>query len=163
MSAPRKVFRFGENVNTDDIIAGKYKHRTIDLDELALHVMENIRPGFHDEVERGDLIVAGANFGCGSSREQAPHILAHIGIAAVLAPSFARIFFRNSINIGLLLLTCDTEGIEEGDRLRLLPDEHAIELEDGTRRPVDPIAPEVRVIVEAGGLLPYVRQRGALA
>ena len=117
MIAAGTTHRFGENPTTDDIIAGKYKHETTDLDRLAPHLMENIRPGFADVVAPGDFIVAGQNFGYGSSREQAPRLLAHAGVTAVVAPSFARIFFRNAINVGLLLLTCPTDGVEEGDRL----------------------------------------------
>ena len=86
------AFRFGDNINTDDIIAGRYKHSTMDLDMLAKHAMENILPGFHSLVQPGDFIVAGENFGCGSSREQAPQIIKHIRVSAVVAKSFARLF-----------------------------------------------------------------------
>lgn len=157
------VYRFGDNVTTDDIIAGKYKHRTIDLDELASHVMENVRPGFADVIQHGDFVVAGTNFGCGSSREQAPAILRHLGVTAVVAASFARIFFRNAINIGLLVLTADTSDISEGDELafdiqgqRLMVAARAIDVEVGA------LAPEVQEIVSAGGLLAYVKAHGGL-
>ena len=155
--------RLGDNVTTDDIIAGKYKHQSIEVGELAEHVMENVDPGFRARLRAGDFIVAGTNFGCGSSREQAPQILAHLGVSAVVARSFARIFFRNAINIGLLVLTCDTSGIQEGDRLTY--DEAGGLLavpERGLGLPVAPLAPEVREIVAAGGLLRYVRANGGL-
>jgi 3-isopropylmalate/(R)-2-methylmalate dehydratase small subunit len=157
------VHRFGENVTTDDVIAGKYKHETTDLDRLAAHLMENIRPRFLSVVKAGDFIVAGSNFGCGSSREQAPALIKHVGIAAVVAPSFARIFYRNAINIGLLLLSCPTEGIEEGDMLTYEPAGHRIRVpERGIERTPAPMPEDVREIVQAGGLLEYVRTTGAL-
>lgn len=156
-----RVHRFGANLNTDDIIAGKYKHKTMDIDELAAHAMENVRPGFAQDVSSGDAIVAGANFGCGSSREQAPQILAHIGIHAVIAPSFSRIFFRNSINIGLTLIEGSVDRIgDEVDidlqaRFYQVPD-------DPDRRPIPPLPAAIEQIAAAGGLLAYVRQHGSL-
>jgi 3-isopropylmalate/(R)-2-methylmalate dehydratase small subunit len=155
--------RLGDNVTTDDVIAGKYKHQSIEVAELAEHVMENVDPGFRHRLRAGDFIVAGANFGCGSSREQAPQILAHLGVSAVVARSFARIFFRNAINIGLLVLTCDTNAIEEDDALTYRAGEGVLEVPDrGLVLPVAPLAPEVRAIVDAGGLLAYVRNAGGL-
>ena len=163
MERSGRARRLGDNVTTDDIIAGKYKHQSIDPDELARHVMENVDPGFRHRLRRGDFIVAGTNFGCGSSREQAPQILAHLGVSAVVARSFARIFFRNAINIGLLVLTCDTDGIEEDDELTYRPDDGLLEVPArGLRLAVAPLAPQVRAIVEAGGLLRYVRDAGGL-
>ncbi|MBK5093730.1 MAG: 3-isopropylmalate dehydratase small subunit, partial [Actinobacteria bacterium] len=114
-----KAHRFGDDVNTDYIIAGRYKFKTLDMDELACHVMEDLDPDFCSRLEKGDFVVAGRNFGCGSSREQAPLALKHAGVAAVLAGSFARIYFRNSINNGLPALVCDTSEIEDGDDLEL--------------------------------------------
>ena len=154
---------FGDNVTTDDVIAGKYKHTTIDPDELAEHIMENIRPGFRAEVEPGDFIVAGTNFGCGSSREQAPQIIKHVGVQAVVAKSFARIFFRNAINIGLPLLVCDTDRLRgartlayDRDRDALVSDRRDIEVS------AQALPPEVEEIVAAGGLLAHVRAKGTL-
>jgi 3-isopropylmalate/(R)-2-methylmalate dehydratase small subunit len=155
--------RFGDNVTTDDVIAGKYKHRTIDLEELSEHIMENIRPGFRAELSPGDFLVAGTNFGCGSSREQAPAIIKHVGITAVVAKSFARIFYRNGINIGLLLLTCDTDGIVEGDQLVYEADENLVSVPDrGLVRKAGEVPPDILDIVRAGGLLAYVKARGSL-
>lgn len=108
-----KVWKFRDSIDTDVIIAGRYL-RTFSLDELASHVMEAENPEFADKVQDGDIIVAGWNFGCGSSREQAPVALKHAGVAAVVAKSFARIFYRNAINIGLPVITADVEA-GEGD------------------------------------------------
>lgn len=103
-----RVWRFGDNVDTDMIIPGRYL-RTFSLDELASHVMEGARPEFASQVRKGDIIVAGRNFGCGSSREQAPVALKHAGVVAIIAESFARIFYRNAINIGLPVIMAKVE------------------------------------------------------
>lgn len=156
-----RVHHFGANVNTDDIIAGKYKHRTIDLDELKAHVMENVRPSFATDVRPGDFLVAGPNFGCGSSREQAPALLRHVGLTAVVAPSFARIFFRNAVNIGLRLIEVPTTGLSEGDRLEFLPGKRllrAIGKQWSVVTPPEP--PELTELIAAGGLLAYVKAGG---
>lgn len=152
---------FPANVNTDDIIAGKYKHRTIDLDELLPHVMENIRPGFVDKVRPGDFVVAGHNFGCGSSREQAPALLRHLGLSAVVAPSFARIFFRNAINIGLRLIEGPTDGIEAGDALEFDPGRSVLRATNKDWSMSTPnLPPELQQLIEAGGLLAHVKAGG---
>lgn len=161
--APARVHRFGENVTTDDIIAGKYKHRTIDLDELSQHAMENIRPEFAASARTGDVVVAGPNFGCGSSREQAPSVLKHIGVVAVVAPSFARIFFRNAINVGLPVVVCDTDGIEEGDLLTVDLDAGEVSvLSRGITRPTTPLPRHVRELLDDGGLIARVHAKGRL-
>ena len=90
--------KFGDNVNTDYIISGKYKFKTLDMTELAKHVMEDLDPNFYNKIKKGDMIVAGSNFGCGSSREQAPLAIKYANISCVIAKSFARIFYRNAIN-----------------------------------------------------------------
>ena len=114
-----KAHKFGTDINTDDIIAAKYLVTT-DEKELGKHCMENIAPGFAQKVRTGDIIVAGRNFGCGSSREHAPRALKGCGIAAVVALSFAGIFFRNAINVGLPFLELeDVEKIAEGDELEI--------------------------------------------
>ncbi|WP_048190123.1 homoaconitase small subunit [Methanobacterium sp. SMA-27] len=107
-----KVWKFRDSIDTDVIIAGRYL-RTFSLDDLASHVMEAEDPEFAEKVQRGDIIVAGWNFGCGSSREQAPVALKHAGISAIIAKSFARIFYRNAINIGLPVITADVEAESE--------------------------------------------------
>ncbi|MBZ2165810.1 homoaconitase small subunit [Methanobacterium spitsbergense] len=107
-----KVWKFRDSIDTDVIIAGRYL-RTFSLDDLASHVMEAEDPKFAEKVQKGDIIVAGWNFGCGSSREQAPVALKHVGVSAIIAKSFARIFYRNAINIGLPVITADVEAESE--------------------------------------------------
>ncbi len=107
-----KVWKFRDSIDTDVIIAGRYL-RTFSLDDLASHVMEAEDPEFAGKVQKGDIIVAGWNFGCGSSREQAPVALKHAGVSAIIAKSFARIFYRNAINIGLPVITADVEAESE--------------------------------------------------
>ncbi len=108
-----RVWKFGNNIDTDVIIPGKYL-RTTDMSVFASHVMEGIDPQFSKKVQKGDIIVAGKNFGCGSSREQAPLALKHAGVACIVAESFARIFFRNAINVGLPIIEAKVD-CEEGD------------------------------------------------
>ena len=156
-----KAHRFGDDVNTDYIIAGRYKFKTLDMDELACHVMEDLDPDFCNRLERGDFVVAGRNFGCGSSREQAPLALKHAGVGAVLADSFARIYFRNSINNGLPALVCDTSEIEDGDDLELDLEKGVVtNLSRGQEIGCDPL-PEVMLdILNQGGLIPYMKDHG---
>ena len=117
-----KVWKFGDNIDTDVINPGKYL-RTTDMSLLASHAMEGIDPQFSQKVQKGDIIVAGKNFGCGSSREQAPLALQHAGVVCIVAESFARIFFRNAINVGLPIIEAKTD-CEEGDTI-------GIDLENG--------------------------------
>ena len=157
-----KVWKFGDDVDTDAVIPGRFL--TInDPVELAKHAFEGVRPEFRLEVKQGDVIVAGSNFGCGSSREHAPMALKGAGVKVVIAKSFARIFFRNSINIGVPLLECaDTDRIAEGDEL-------VIDLEKGiiinkTKKETyksTPIPEFLMEIVRSGGLIEYVRKEVA--
>ncbi len=110
---------FGDDISTDHIAPGRLFHLRTDLPELAKHVLEDARPEFAAEVGHGDFVVGGRNFGLGSSREHAPRIIKLAGVGAVLGQSFARIFFRNAINVGLPVLQCDTSGIGEQDELRI--------------------------------------------
>ncbi len=112
-----RVWKFGDNIDTDVIIPGKYL-RTTDMSVFAAHVMEGVDPGFSRKVKKDDIIVAGENFGCGSSREQAPLALKHAGIACIVAASFARIFFRNAINVGLPIIEARID-CEEGDVIEI--------------------------------------------
>jgi len=114
-----KAHKFGDSISTDHICPGKYYHLRSNLPELAKHVLEDANPDFSRKVKPGDFVVAGRNFGLGSSREHAPLIIKIAGVQAVLAKSFARIFFRNAINIGLLVIECDTDKIQEGDTLEV--------------------------------------------
>lgn len=152
---------FGNDVNTDYIISGKYKFKTLDMKELASHVMEDLDPDFAQKVQPGDFVVAGRNFGCGSSREQAPLALLNAGVGAVLAPSFARIFYRNAINTGLPVVECDTAGIAAGDEL-------VADLEGGvlrnltrdTETPIRPLPPFMLKVLADGGLAAHFVKYG---
>jgi len=156
-----KAHKFGDDVNTDYIISGKYKFKTLDMRELARHVMEDLDPDFYSKVTAGDFIVAGSNFGCGSSREQAPLAILHAGIKAVLAKSFARIFYRNAINTGLLVVECDTEQIDSGDELELNLSSGVIKnLNKGIDIPVKPLPPVMIKILQDGGLVAHFRKYG---
>ncbi len=156
-----KAHVFGDDVNTDYIISGKYKFKTLDMDELACHCMEDIDPDFYARVQPGDFIVAGGNFGCGSSREQAPLVIKHAGVSAVLARSFARIFFRNAINKGLPAVECDTAGIEAGDELEVdLGAGRVRNLTRGSEAEITPLPAVMMDILAEGGLTAYLRKHG---
>ena len=114
-----RSFKFGDDISTDLIAPGRYFHLRSNLPELAKHVLEDANPEFASKVKSGDFVVGGRNFGLGSSREHAPTIMKLAGVGAVLAKSFARIFLRNSINIGLPVLICDTDKIGDGDKLEI--------------------------------------------
>src|SRR3990172_482654 len=114
-----KAFKFGDNISTDHIVPGRLMHLRSNLPELAKHVLEDADPTFAQRVKKGDFIVAGKNFGLGSSREHAPLVIKVAGVSAVLAKSVARIFFRNAINLGLPVLICDTDSINDGDELEV--------------------------------------------
>src|SRR3972149_3113968 len=114
-----KAFKFGDDISTDHIIPGRLLHLRSNLPELAKHVLEDADATFAQRVKNGDFVVGGGNFGLGSSREHAPLVIKMAGVSAVLAKSFARIFFRNAINIGLPVLICDTDKIKEGDELEI--------------------------------------------
>lgn len=154
--------KFGDDINTDYIISGKYKFKTLDMSELAKHVMEDIDPEFSQKVRPGDFIVAGKNFGCGSSREQAPRALLAAGIRGVLAQSFARIFFRNAINCGLVVLECDTSTIQDKEELEIdLAAGKVFNLTQGTTIEARPL-PQVMIdILREGGLVSYFKKYGS--
>ncbi len=159
-----KAHKFGDDVNTDYIISGKYKFKTLDMAELAKHVMEDLDPEFYSKVEAGDFIVAGSNFGCGSSREQAPLAIINARVGAVLAKSFARIFFRNCINTGLPAVECDTDRIQAGDELEIdLAAGKIDNLTKGETLDVKPL-PEVMIaILNDGGLAEHFRKHGGFS
>jgi 3-isopropylmalate/(R)-2-methylmalate dehydratase small subunit len=156
-----KAHKFGDDINTDYIISGKYKFNTLDLNELAKHVMEDADPGFYEKCKPGDFIVAGDNFGCGSSREQAPLAIKYAKAGAVVAKSFARIFFRNAINVGLPLLECDTGKIKDGDEIEAdLKRGVVIDRTRGITLQAHPL-PEIMIkILNAGGLAKYFKKYG---
>jgi len=152
-----KVWKFGDNVDTDAIIPGKYLVIN-QSKELAKHAFENVRPDFASRVKKGDIIVAGENFGSGSSREHAPLALKE-NVSIIIAKSFARIFFRNAINIGLPVLECDTTEIDEGDILEV--DLNKGIIFDKTKNKafeVSELPMFVRRIIESGGLVNYVKE-----
>lgn len=159
-----RVWVFNNNISTDDIIAGRYMPKfeaTHDSTWLASHVMENIDSSFASKVAKGDVIIAGRNFGCGSSREEAPIALKAAGISAVVAESFARIFYRNSINRGLTVLTCPGvhEGFKSGDAAKVDFQEGVVRnLKTGEVFKADPLPNFVLKIIHAGGLLPHLKQ-----
>ena len=155
-----RVWRFGDHVNTDIIFPGKYTYTFSDPAEMARHAMEDADPEFARNVRPGDLIVAGENFGCGSSREQAVVCLQAVGIAAIIAKSFARIYYRNAINQGLPIVQCSEAvgAIRTGDTVAI--DFSAGRLEHaGKSYSFSPLPLEVAEILEAGGLVEYVRRR----
>jgi 3-isopropylmalate/(R)-2-methylmalate dehydratase small subunit len=156
-----KAFKFGDDISTDLIQPGRYNYLRSNLPELVKHVLEDADPTFASKVKNGDFIVAGKNFGLGSSREHAPTILKLAGVRAVLAKSVARIFFRNAINVGLPVLICDTDKINDGDELE-------IDLASGTTKDLTNSAkltsgkiPDVMLkILDEGGLVPYIKKHG---
>ncbi len=153
-----RAWKFGDDIDTDVIIQGKYLVIN-DPKELAKHVFENIRPEFAKEVKPGDFVVAGENFGCGSSREHAPLALKATGIKAVIAKSYARIFFRNAINIGLMVLECDTDRIDDGDELEVdLSRNVVVNKTKGEEYPVNPIPDFLKQIMDKGGLINFARE-----
>jgi 3-isopropylmalate/(R)-2-methylmalate dehydratase small subunit len=157
------VQRFGSDINTDYIIAAQHKAASLDVTEMARHTFEDIDPEFVGRVRPGDVVVAGANFGCGSSRETAPRVLIACGISAVVAPSFGRIFFRNAINVGLPVIECDTAGIEQDDAIEIdLESGHVSIRQRGSERHARPLPDVMRALLDAGGLANYLRVHGDL-
>ena len=148
-----KIWQLGADIDTDVLAPGAYMQHGIDV--IAQHCLEAVRPEFTSAVQRGDVIVAGANFGIGSSREQAAGVLVHLGIAAVIAPSFSGLYFRNAFNLGLLLITCkDAEQLQADTPLQIEWAGDTPTLVQGTLRLVcEPIPDFLREMVAAGGLL----------
>ncbi len=148
--------KFGDNINTDYIIASKRKRDTVDPKKLARYLMEDIRPGFGPQVMEGDFLVAGSNFGCGSAMEIAPLVVMAAGIRAVIAKSYARSFYRNAINLGLPVLEADTDPIDDGDNLDVDQSGLIDDLTTGERIQAKPFPPLVKEILNAGGIIPYM-------
>ena len=149
--------KFGDDINTDYIIASKRKRDTVDPKVLSRFLMEDIRPGFGETVSPGDFLVVGENFGCGSAMEIAPLVIIGAGIGAVLAKSFARNFYRNAVNLGLLLVICDTDRIESGDRLEI-DTAHGV-VRNQTRQKefsFEPLPELMKRMVQAGGVIPFL-------
>jgi 3-isopropylmalate/(R)-2-methylmalate dehydratase small subunit len=155
------AFKVGDGISTDHIIPGRYAHLRSNLPELAKHAMEDADETFVSRVRPGDFVVGGGNFGLGSSREHAPLVIKMAGISAVLAKSVARIFFRNAINQGLPVLICDTDGIDDGDRLEVdLATSTVRDITNGRELSFGKIPDVMLRILEEGGLLPYIEKHG---
>lgn len=156
-----KAWKFGDDISTDHIAPGRLFHLRTNLPELAKHVLEDADPEFAQKMSKGDFVVGGRNFGLGSSREHAPRIIKIAGVSAVLAKSFARIFFRNSINIGLPVLVCDTDKIDLGDELE-------VDLSSGTIKDLtknielkfQALPPAMVRILSEGGIVEHYKKHG---
>lgn len=156
-----KAFKFGDNISTDHIAPGRLFHLRNNLEEFAKHVLEDADKTFASRVQKGDFVVGGKNFGLGSSREHAPQIIKIAGVGAVIAKSFARIFYRNAINIGLLALECDTDKIDDGDNLEINIKEGIIKnLTKNIEIKIMPL-PEVMIkLLADGGLVSHLNKNG---
>jgi 3-isopropylmalate/(R)-2-methylmalate dehydratase small subunit len=154
-----KAWVFGDNVDTDAIAPGRYMK--FGIAEIAKHCLESVSPSFASSVEKGNFVVGGRNFGAGSSREQAPEALKHLGVAALIAESFAGLFYRNAINLGLPALACaQVKRIRQGDLLRVDPLGGTIEnLTTGETLECEPIPAFLMSIIRDGGLLPHLEKR----
>ena len=162
MNAKGRVFKYGDNVDTDVIIPARYLN-SADAKELATHAMEDIDADFVKKMQPGDIVVATRNFGCGSSREHAPLVLKENGVSCVIASSFARIFYRNVINIGLPILECEAaaNGIDAGDTVSVDFDTGVITNETkGETYQAAAFPPFIQSIIQAGGLLKSLKERG---
>jgi 3-isopropylmalate/(R)-2-methylmalate dehydratase small subunit len=156
-----RAFKFGDSISTDHIIPGRYAHLRSNLPELAKHVLEDADPTFVSRVKAGDFVVAGSNFGLGSSREHAPLVIKMAGASAILAKSVARIFFRNAINLGLPVLICDTDGIGDGDELEVdLAAGTIVDVTSGRKLTFGRIPQVMLRILDEGGLIPYIQKHG---
>lgn len=155
-----RVWKYGDNVNTDVIFPGRYTYQIMTPGETAKHALEDLDPGFAASVQPNDVIVAGRNFGCGSSREQAAACLKAAGLQAVVAVSFARIFFRNAINLGLAVLQCPeaAAALEKGDEVEVDLAAGEIRSARGGFR-FFPLPEAVRGLIEAGGLIEYTKRK----
>jgi len=154
-----RAWKYGDNINTDEIIPARYLN-TIDPVELATHCMEDLDPEFPSKVKRGDIVVAGRNFGCGSSREHAPLCIKGAGISCIIAGNFARIFFRNAINIGLPIIESEraSSRIETGNELEVLLGEgKIINVTKGEEYEITPYPHFMQELISSGGLMEYIK------
>jgi 3-isopropylmalate/(R)-2-methylmalate dehydratase small subunit len=151
----------GDDINTDYIIAAKYRSLGLDFKKMSQHLLEDLDPNIFGRIQKGDFLVAGRNFGCGSSREFAPRVIQEAGIIAVLSPSYARIFYRNSFNVGLLLLECETKDIIYGDEIKLdLEAWIAYDLTNHLIIPIKPLPLFMLQLLQDGGLVPHFKKWG---
>ncbi len=158
-----KVWKFGDNISTDLIAPGRYFHLRSNLPELAKHTLEDADPDFTKKMKKGDFVVGGRNFGLGSSREHAPTIIKLSGVSAVLAKSFARIFYRNAINVGLPVIICDTDKFNTGDEISVNLEKGIIKnLTQNFEINFPPLPKIMQDILREGGLVPYIKKYGEL-
>lgn len=161
-----KVIKLGDDVNTDFVIAGRYKFRYASIEDMAKHIFEDVDPSLASRIKPGDIVVAGKNFGCGSSREQATRVMVTAGISAVVAKSFARIFFRNAINVGLPAIAVEGKFIDstsEADLLEIDLAKNAIRnVTQNLEIKFKPFPQQIMQILEAGGLVSYIKSGRSL-
>ncbi|MFZ2602909.1 MAG: 3-isopropylmalate dehydratase small subunit [Candidatus Omnitrophota bacterium] len=164
MKIEGEAIKLGDNINTDFIISGRYKFAITDMKELAKHIMEDIDPSFPAKITPGkSIIVAGSNFGMGSSREQAPLVIKEAGIIGVIAKSFARIFYRNAFNIGLPLIELDTDKISGNDFLCIDFDKGQVNnLTKNTEVKINPLPEFMQKLLQEGGVVDYIKKYGEL-
>jgi 3-isopropylmalate/(R)-2-methylmalate dehydratase small subunit len=156
-----RALKLGDNITTDHIIPGRYAHLRSNLPELARHALEDADPKFASRVKEEDFVVAGDNFGLGSSREHAPLVIKMAGVRAILAKSVARIFFRNAINLGLPVLICNTDKIKDGDELEIdLKAGVVKDITNGSQLNFSKIPDIMLAILDEGGLIPYIQKYG---
>jgi 3-isopropylmalate/(R)-2-methylmalate dehydratase small subunit len=156
-----KAWKFGDGISTDHIAPGRYFHLRSNMPELAKHVLEDADPEFASKMSPGDFVVGGKNFGLGSSREHAPTIIKMSGVSAVLAKSFARIFFRNAVNVGLPVLICDTDKISAGDQLEVDLESGVIkDITNGQTLNFKPLPSSMIRILNDGGLIAHLKMHG---
>ena len=156
-----KAHKFGDGISTDHIIPGRYAHLRSNLPDLARHVLEDADPNFASKVKPGDFVVGGSNFGLGSSREHAPLVIKMAGVSTILAKSVARIFFRNAINLGLPVLICNTDKIDDGDELEIdLAGGTVRDVTNGSELTFGKIPGVMLNILNEGGLIPYIQKHG---
>ena len=153
-----KVWRLGDDVDTDALAPGAYMQHGIDI--IGQHCLEHLLPAFARDVRPGDVIVAGRNFGIGSSREQAAAVLVHLGVAAVIAPSYGGLFFRNAFNLGLVLLTCSQlASLKDEEQLRIVEPDLLLRTRSGMQLPCEPVPEFLLQMARAGGLLASLKLR----
>jgi len=161
LNGKARRFKQDNDINTDYIISGRYKFKIQDPHELAKKVMEDLDPKFYERISKGDFIVAGTNFGCGSSREQAPMAIKYANISAVIAKSFARIFYRNCYNLGLPAIEADTDGFKDGDELEV--DLNAGVIKNITQNKevkISPLPKTMQTLLADGGLVEHFKKHG---
>ncbi len=156
-----RVWKYGDDVNTDVIFPGKYTYTVTEPEEMAKYALEDLDPSFKEEVKKGDVIVAGKNFGCGSSREQAVVSLKMAGISAIIAKSFARIYYRNAINQGLPVIENKEvyDHVKKGDEISIDLEKGEIKTSDGKTFKFPSLPPQVMEIMEDGGLIPHLKKK----